>query len=226
MNANRLLPSLILPVLAVGSLAAQPEPAKQATKTENVRKWTRYNHPAGGLTGVVDAISETEMTVVSEDTGTPKRYTLAPIDLLSQGKRLKDINGGQTYLWSDVKKGDSVHVSKAFDDGEQKLYCIAICVTRRPGAKLPESQDAKNDRRYARDSLLNDIENGLDVSEADIAKEFKPLFDPFTGEMLKSGGFPGEYRNKLNVTRDKLDAEKAKKEKELKATPPKKDDKK
>jgi hypothetical protein len=143
-----------------------------------------------------------------------------PCDILAAGKVVKSARGGGAYLWSDVKKGDKVLIEAIKDDGEEKVYAFHIHITRRPGAKLPVGQDPKRDDRFARDSLLNDIDNGLDVNDEDVTALFpgRTIFNPSTGvaEFVRPAGLTKEYQEKLDAIREKA----KKKEKDLKATPP------
>lgn len=118
-----------------------------------------------------------------------------------------------------MKLGDRVQMMVVHDDGEDKDYYYALVITRRPGAKLPKSQKPEEDQEgYARSSLLNDIENGEDVSAAEITKAFPPTFDKKSRAVVNPGGLSEKHRALLTANREKLEAEEAKKE--LKATPP------
>jgi hypothetical protein len=85
---------------------------------------------------------------------------------------------------------------------------------------LPVSQLPKEDGRYRKDAMCNDIDNGEDVTEEEITKAFPPRFETPSGLLLNPGGLPVEYRTKLSAIRDKKEAEK--KQKDPKATPPEK----
>jgi hypothetical protein len=190
-------------------------------KTLNVRSYPEKMSNSRLWHGVVDEVDEQSMTVGSLESGDGdvKSVVMYPCDILAAGKVVKSARGGGAYLWSDVKKGDKVLIEAIRDDGEEKVYAFHIYITRRPGAKLPVSQDPKRDDRHAKDSLLNDIDNGLDVSDEDITTLFpgKTIFHPRTGapEFVRPAGLTKEYQKKLDAIR-----EKAKKDKDLKATPP------
>jgi chromosome segregation protein len=77
-------------------------------------------------------------------------------------------------------------------------------------------------RRLFRDGTSEYLINKTQVRLKDITDLFPPLVDRSSGEVRRPGGLPGDYRGKLNTIRDKLDAEKAKKDKDLKAAPPEK----
>jgi hypothetical protein len=217
MNVSRRLLVWVLVLVAAAPVAAQLQPGKQPPPlTVNVRKSKGYPQHLKGLGGVVDAIDEGEMTVTDTEHHPQTKYTLAPTDLLAQGKCMKHATGLMAYRWADVKKGDSVSLLTSFDDGEQQWYCVTIVITRRPGAKLPESQDPKKDTRYARDSLLNDIDNGEDVDDADIAKALPGVPPTNPRDPGIPAGLNEEYQKKLDAIR----AKNKEKEKDLKATPP------
>jgi hypothetical protein len=172
---------------------------------------------------VVDTLADESLVLryrqAKSDT-VDKTRELFAVDLLVNGKVDPNADGCFAYRWTDVKKGDTARLFMLFDDGEQKWYCYRICIERRPGGKLPESQKPKEDGRYVRESLLNEIDNGEDVSEEAIIKVFPPRFERPGGQLLNPGGLPLEYRTKLTAIRDKKEADT--KEKNPKAKPPEK----
>jgi hypothetical protein len=95
-------------------------------------------------------------------------------------------------------------------------YCTQISIRRRPGEKLPESQTPKKDRWYNAHRLLNEIENGNDVSDAEMLKVWPPKLDKKTGVTTPGGLYTGKYKEMLDANRKRI-AEK--KDKELKAKP-------
>lgn len=185
----------------------------------------KLTEPAGTQTyrGVIRSIGEDGLTIAETNRGKTQLHRVAPIDVLREGGVLpEDIFGSRTYRWTDVKAGETVTLEVLKDDGDGVTYCTQICIHRRPGGKLPESQNPKKDKRYLHERLYNDIENGEDVSEEDIRKVF-PDGIPTTGDLAK-------YQDMLDSNRERITEEK--KAKELKAKPvadkvdPKKDDKK
>jgi hypothetical protein len=171
------------------------------------------------IAGVVSKINKDEMTVVEflRD-GTIKEHRLLPIDILRDGDYIYPFSARYSYHWRDVKAGDTVDVMICHDRVDKEWYCMNISIERRPKAKLPKSQRADDDWRFAELTLLNDIDNGEDVSDADIAKAFPSRAekrDP-SGRVLRravAGGLTPDYQAKLDAIR-------AKKDKDLKATPP------
>jgi hypothetical protein len=204
-----------------GEIGAQELTPTPGDKTP-VKSRQRFSGIGGrGYCGVVEKIDEDSMTVRKTDpkTGEEKSYVLYALDLHTEGKHPTSARGATSYLWADVKKGDTVDVTALEDRVEKREYVTDLMVERRPGAKLPQSQQPLKDRRYARASLLNDIDNGEDVSDADIVKQFPPVIDPENRQILVPGGLPMDYLKKLAAIRSKLEE---KKEKDPKAPPPEK----
>lgn len=202
-------------------VAQQPEPPKLPSPPQvNVKTLTTFtagtDHP---YTGVVEKIDGTKVTVncTGGEYEVLRPLTFIAIDAVVDGTFRKNVNPMYAYVWSDLKVGDGVdlHAVRAADDDE--LYCVDLCIWRRPGAKLPKSQKDKDDRDYLRRSTLNDIDNGEDVDDADVAKAFPGRVSIGPGDPGKRAGLNPEYQKKLDSIRAK------KKEKEdLKATPPEK----
>ena len=134
-------------------------------------------------------------------------------------------SAAHSYRWQDVKKGDGVSLWGQKDPADGTRCVLDIAIYGRPGGKLPQSQKPKEDKsRWEKYSLLNDIDNGEDVSEEDILKTF-PAFWTTSNKMpllIKPAGLPEEYRKKLAENRAKIAEAKEKKQAELKATPPEK----
>jgi len=219
----RLLFGFVL-ILGGASLRAA-DPPKVADRHFDVKKRTKFDGTYSSEYGVVTKITDESMTVQSPDSWDKTKSVtteVLPIDLLTQGKILENIPATWAYRWSDVKVGDTVSLETMFDSGEKKRYCIGVGITRRPGEKLPQSQKPMGDKVYAKHTLLNDIDNGLDVSDNDILAAYPTILTPKDPkqpngpkELFRAGGLPKEYQTKLDAIR-----EKAKKDKDLKATPP------
>jgi hypothetical protein len=135
------------------------------------------------------------------------------VDVLREGGLHKSADGCDSYLWADVKVGDEIHLAALIEKGTELSYCTEICIRRRPRETLPMAQRPKNDTRYAQDRIFNDIENGDDVSDADIAKSF-PASKSDSGKLIRPAGLPKVYQERLDAIRA------AKQEKDLKAAPP------
>ena len=216
---------LVVAVAAGPPLPAQPPalPPKEVTVRTNVKAATKFATYDASYHGVVDKLTAQTLTVRVD--GLPGRPPLTrevfPIDRLADGKLADGAGGAFAYRWQDVQKGDRVVLHVVRDGGEGKLYCYELCIDRRPGGKLPESQDPKGDGRHFRESLLNDIDNGEDVSDADVAAAYPPLVVPKSvpgpgpAFVVTPRSLPEEYQRKLDAIR----AKKAK-EQEPKAAPP------
>jgi hypothetical protein len=194
----------------------------------------QFNHQGSqSYYGVVTEIDEDKLTIRCKElqTGKETETTLYAIDLLKAGEVQDWADSAHSYRWQDVKKGDTVHLWDKKDPTDGTRYVFEIAVYGRPGGKLPQSQKAKEDKsRWAKYSLLNDIDNGEDVNEDDILKTFPAFWTTDSQDrrlLIKPAGLPEEYRNKLFDNRAKIAAAREKKEAEVKAKPPeKKDDKK
>jgi hypothetical protein len=204
-----------------GSAVAQP---KVSGRTIGVVNSTTLTGSGSTKFGVVIEIDAESMTIVTpnsrEPEAIPKEYKLYPVRRMAEGKVLDNVSAAKSYLWQDVKKGDYISAASVVDDDDQKLYCLAITISRRPGDVLPKGQITKGDEgRYGRESLLNDIENKKDVDDAEVKKYFPrvELRDPRSGavELYDTGGLPRDYQAKLDAIR-------AKKKDDVKATPPEK----
>ena len=188
----------------------------QGPKVLNVR---RINEPVACSShkGVVNKIDADEITVtVNVRDNITKTYTFVPIDLLRDGAYIQDdVVGMYAYRWTDVKEGDRVEVEVLKDDGDGKWYCLRISIRRRPGGKLPESQNPKKDRWYDAHRVLNEIENGNDVSDEELLKTWPPETDRRTGESHPGGlsktGWTAKYRDLLEANRKRIAEEKKEK---------------
>lgn len=183
---------------------AQP----QLPKAKPVKELTEDVAGTVRREGVVDKIDADGLTLVEvTNTGEPKEYFIVPINLLRKGEVLPEIWGMYAYRWEDVKRGDTVKLIVKKDETDGVLYCMQICIIRRPGVKLPESQNPKKDHRYAQDRIYNDIDNGEDVSDEEIKKAFPPEFilDRKTGEKIQvqPGVTYTKYMDKLKAIREK-----------------------
>lgn len=117
-----------------------------------------------------------------------------PIDLLADGKIVDGIWACYACRRSDIQKGDTVSLEVVNDFGDDRDHCVRVFIGRRPGAKLPECQKPKEDTRYARDSMFNDIDNGEDVSDDAILKLFPATpFNPRAREAADPNGLPEVY---------------------------------
>lgn len=176
--------------------------------------------PSGGTyEGIVGKIDADGVIVVEiKPSGETIEHHLVPVDKLRKGELLDGVWGMCAYRWKDMKPGDTVQLRGLEDKADGVLYCLEICIRRRPKEKLPESQLPKDDHRYAADRIFNDVDNGMDVPDEELLKVFppKPKKEDEFGRVTPAfpGGLWGEYKEKLDAIRAK------KKEKELKATPP------
>ncbi len=212
MGTRPALYSALLLMLAVTSGTAQMPPVLNVRKIEEPVACTSY-------TGVVDKIDDDEVSVVVQvRNGITKTHTLVPIDRLREGGYIHEhYNGENAYLWKDIKKGDTVRLAALRDDGDGKMYCLQVSIRRRPGCKLPPSQNPKEDSNYNANRLLNDIENGEDVSDEELLKEWPPHFNTDKKVHRPGGLYAGKYKEMLDANRKRIAEEKEKKEKELKA---------
>jgi hypothetical protein len=173
--------------------------------------------------GIVSTIDTNGLTLVEiRDGEEPHEHRILPIDHLRAGKVLPGVFPRSAYRWEDVRAGDAVELGVAKDHIDKQVYCLEICIKRRPKGTLPESQ--KEDPQFPRFRLMNDLENGVDVSDEEIIKVCPPLKevrDRRTGELIQTaspGGLNKEWQNKLDAIREKKAKEA--KDKDLKASPP------
>ena len=216
MKTMLVLYPVVLAALLDTSATAQMPPVLNVRKIEEaVACFSR--------TGVVDKIDDDAVTITEKvRNNITKSYTFVPIDLLRDGGYIHQrSNGADAYLWKDIKKGDTVTLAALKDDGDGKTYCLQISIRRRPGGKLPASQNPKEDVWYDANRVLNEIENGNDVSDEELLKTWPPEYDPET-KLDHPGGLPktgrlAKYNDLLEANRKRIAEEK--KEKELKAKP-------
>jgi hypothetical protein len=213
------LAAVLTVVLADAATVAQGQPQKPRVK--NITEGVSCNDIHWAVVEMIDADG---MTVVQKlkDNKT-LTHKLVPVDHLKGGKVLDNMTANDSYLWSDVKKGDTLSLQVLKDDADGLTYCLAISIRRRPGGKLPESQKPEKDERYAADKVLNDITNGEDVSDEELLKTWPEWVHPETRAVTPGGlwktGWMAPYHDKLEANRKRIAEEKAKKEKELKAKP-------
>ncbi len=205
-----------------GPRVVAADPPTPAKATQKVKEFTEPMGPCDVYRGIVGKIDANGLTLVeiNEWFEPVLEHRIAPINVLRGGKILPVTFGMNAYRWDDVQVGDTVRLEVIKDKEDGILYCMEICISRRPKAKLPESQLAYKDDRFRYDSLFNDIENGEDVSDKLILKLYPPEPERKTpsGRVIPAhpGGLPKEWQEKLDIIRAK------KKEGDLKATPPEK----
>jgi hypothetical protein len=198
------------------------EPGKRSIPAVGIKTSTRFDFThMKSYRGVVEEVKGDRVTVMCHDGDLKlKSRTFTATDLLAEGGfHEKALSASHTYLWADLKKGDSVSLETILDQEDKVTYCVEIKIERRPGGKLPQGQKPEEERWFLPRSLQNDIDNGEDVSDEDIAKAFPLRPSKELGVPDKPGGLDKEYQKKLDAIRAK--------KKDLKAAPPeKKDDKK
>lgn len=201
----------------VAHAQVREEPGKRSTPSVGIKTSTIFN-PNAMMTyfGVVKEVKDGKVTLLGHDGDLKlKSLTFTATDLLAEGGfHEKAISASCTYLWADMKKGDSVQFHTILDEEDKVTYCVEIKIERRPGGKLPQGQKPEEERWFLPRSLQNDIDNGEDVSDEDIAKAYPPRSSKEIGVPDKPGGLDPEYQKKLDAIRAK------KKEGALKATPP------
>ena len=201
----------------------------------NVRQTQYLRNDGVTLRGVVESVEVGKLVIVgSRAMGDFEpvfaRYTLHPIDVLAAGYSLPGVALYDSYLWEDIKVKDTVEVFVKEDKEERKRYVCSVCIDRRPGDKLPLNKGMKWTTGYCQRNILNDIENGLDVSEEAIREAFPPFIYTSPGQpprLMRPGGLPEKYRKLLITVRGEIAMaeDKKRKEAELKAKPPEKKEK-
>lgn len=155
----------------------------------------------------------------------PVDITFYAVDVLREGGVHDSAKGAFSYRWADVKEKDTISLKALIEKGGDCSYCTELCVMRRPGGPLPKAQFPKEDGRYGQASIFNAIENGEDVSEAEIKKVFPHKDPPIKPGVTDRYFFPTAYRNRLTANREQIRADLEKKEQALKAQPPQKREK-
>lgn len=214
-------------LLAVG-LSVTPQgvrPPQAADKPDSrVKSMTSRVSVTADLKGIVGSIDTDNLVLVemSKEVFEVKEHTLKPIDLLRSGEVVYDVQPKFAYRWQDVKAGDTVLLECAEDHIDKQMYCMMIHIARRPKGRLPASQLEEKDVNFPARRVVNDIENGVDVSDEELAKVYPPRPARIeNGHRIEAtpGGLNHEYQAKLDAIRAK------KKEAELKAQPPEKKEK-
>ena len=206
---------------AAGVCTAQPTPVREGDKKLPFK--ARHQFYSSGMfprKGAVTAIDKDSLTlrITHEKTKEETSETFQALDLHKAGEYHEWASGAEAYRWADVKKEDTLYVNAQKDKADGTVYAIDFCISRRPGEKLPQSQDPKWDDRYKYESFLNDIDNGEDKTEEEILKLYPPQFERWGG-LLRPSRLPLGYREKLTANKEKLEKEK---KSELKAKPPEK----
>lgn len=222
--------SFLVATLAVSYLSAEPalaqqpppERPKENFRVTGVKQGDQFNLcVVVSYYGVVEKVDGRKVTLhCDRDDGKPKSRTFEAIDLVADGGILKEeAESPYAYLWTDMKKGDTVTVGTIRDEDEDKPYVVRLRIRGRVGGKVPPSQWPEGDDRWLGElNVLNDINNGLDVDDDEIAKWFqKPVGKLEPGEVPqaeKPGKLNAEYQKKLDAIRAK------KKDGGVKAPPP------
>lgn len=212
-------------LLAVSLSLTPPVVGTKTAKDEwntRVKTTTRGVSGSKTLKGIVGSIDRDGVVLVEiSDTLAVKEHVFKPIDLLRDGEMVYDVLARSAYRWGDVKAGDTVVLEVAEDHVDKEWYCLTIHIARRPKGRLPASQLEKEDQTFPARRIINDIENGVDVSDEEIMKVYPPRKEirDTSGNQLQAsspGGLNKEWQAKLDAIRAK------KKEKDLKAPPPEK----
>jgi hypothetical protein len=205
-----------LSVAPFGGGRAKPadEPdSRIKTMTGNVSGSERVK----GVVGSIDA--DGLVLVEMSDALEVKERTYKPIDVLRGRQIMYAVSPRFAYRWEDVKAGDTVTVIVARDRIDKEWYCMAISISRRPKGRLPASQMEEDDDTFPAWRVANDLDNGVDVSDEEIAKAHPPRKEVLVGDKVIAPAFPGglndEYQAKLDAIRAK-----AKKKDGVKAPPP------
>jgi hypothetical protein len=176
-------------MLAVLSTRPASETAVADQVSDRVRDLPWMVGGTTHYTGVVEAVSDDELVLVETlEDETVREHRFAPCTVLRRGELIRFHTSGSAYHWADVKRGDTVRVDTKKDRVDGVTYCLEICIQRRPGAKLPEGQEPQKDKNFRQRSLLNDIDNHLDVTDDDIAAAFPARIDPKDDKVLTRGG--------------------------------------
>jgi hypothetical protein len=196
---------------------SREQPKEDPGPLTQVKSRVQFSVYARSHWGEVVKIAEKEIHVRCANTmdETPKVRVFLPIDVLTNGGVSEDATDATAYRWQDIQKGDQVHVRIVHDDGENVDYCAGIQLERRPGGKIPKSQKPNKHGvpYHLAANVVNDIDNGLDVSDDDIIKAFPFERDPLGPyRAVKPHNLSDDYRIKLEAIREKKD-------KELKAKP-------
>lgn len=205
----------VLLVPATGSAEPPKEPAKKEVRVKTTTTGISGQYREGVVTKIdADGLTLVELREFGQE---PREHHFLPIDHLRAGKVLPDVFPRSAYRWEDVKVGDTVELRVADDHIDKKMYCMEICIKRRPKGRLPESQ--VDDPKFPGLRLMNDLENGVDVRDEEIAKVCPPRKEvrDRRGNIVQAaspGGLNKEWQAKLDAIRAK--------KKELKATPPEK----
>ncbi len=211
---------VVLIAACVTANAYSQERPKGGERNVNMKSRVGFNGCTWHIEGVVEKVDGTSVTIFAKwngrDNEEPKSYTFEPVDVLATGGLKKFTSGKDAYLWSDLKKDDTVQLGIVGDEGDNKWYCVDISIERRPGAKLPKSQEPEEDSRYAKHTIYNDLDNGLDVRDEEISTAFTRAVHP-SGWVVREGGLPADYQKKLDAIRAKKAKEK---DADPKAKPP------
>lgn len=198
------------------TVAQPPRLERPGERVTGVKQKTMFGSEVEWFYGTVEKIDGRLVTArgYSSSDEKPRAQTFEAIDVLANGGLERNATGSFAYLWSDMKTGDTVRLGLVRDEAEDKQYCVHLMIEGRVGGKVPPSQQPeKGVRQLAERNLLNDINNGLDVSDADIAELFPTIFVPVPrGEPPVPpipGGLPASYQKKLDAVRAKAAVPKA-----------------
>jgi hypothetical protein len=148
--------------------------------------------------------------------------------LLSSGRVVPWVSDLDAYLLDDVKKGDEVLIKVGTADKEKGEECFTVRILKRPGGTVPAPRKLTNLRLYHRDrqAEIDHEEKGTPLPEH-LQRQRRPFVKAPPTAPKPSDRTEATIPDRPTPKSEAVIPEELKKdEKELKATPPKKDDKK
>jgi hypothetical protein len=220
MRALPLAMWLLLALILSSTIQGADPSVKRVDPDSRVKTATVGLSGTRTLQGVVGKIDADGMVVVEMSNALEvKEHSLLPTDLLRAGKIIPLIEPRLAYRWEDVKAGDTVILEVAQDQIDKQTYCMAIRIDRRSKGRLPASQKEDKDDTFPWRRIVNDIENGIDVTDEELKKVFpaRPERIGDDGQLIPAwqGGLNKDWQKKLDAIR-------AKKKDDVKAPPPEK----
>ncbi len=209
-----------LPILLAIGLSLTPPAGARGVPAEKpplrVKTMTSGVSGSEDIKGVVGSIDADGLVlVVMSGSLEVKEHTFKPTDVLRRGEMLDSVFPRFAYRWEHVKAGDTVILIVAEDHIDKQKYCMEIQIVRRPKGRLPASQLEEEDTAFPARRIVNDIDNGVDVSDEEILKVYPPK-PARVVDGRKLAATPGGLNEEWQA---KLDAIRAKKKDDVKAPP-------
>jgi hypothetical protein len=140
-----------------GSLNADDKPPAKGERK------TSFNFGGTELIGGKVLAVTKDSILIAPERGKPTTYPAH--DFLASGKVHEKVRPANSYLLSDVKVGDYVHLDTIVEN--MQTFCVAISISERPGGLIPAGQVVAKERTYheVRNAIIALRDKGTPIPE-------------------------------------------------------------